>query len=741
MAGGVEYQVTKVDPTDPETKGMVYQVNKVSEEVAATLGGKVYRARIIKDPTEPTVAGKVYQIVIIADPDDPSVKGKVYNAILTGDSEVVVVGPAVSPLSLPDAIADSLSYVKAFGGTEQRNLPDGYIERQYIYMMADSYLLTDIVPTYDGHYELDFQTTTVVASRAWLGARNAAYGGLFVTPSSTKEVIVDAFGANDGTDRWATGWTPSDNTRYKFVFNNKVATFYQGDTVIASNTFVGTDTTTRPLAIKANNDNGTIASAGGELYVYGFKAWNAQGELVANYIPAVQKGTVPVVGFYDTVSKTFKTATAGTFAAGGEAVPTPDTPMDIVSNNGVLKARHQSGLPLGYTALEYIQSSGSQYIDTGRVPNNNDIVEQKFQKIDTSTTTCAWYGSMPSSQTITPRIGVGSFSSQGVGTVFAGTNYTGLIGTVDTNVHTLRFQSTGEKELTYTFDGVTEVVTAVGETINMFEPAIELTSYLFARHGTNGVQVYDNDGTKIYYHREYLANGTLVLNMVPVKRNSDNVLGMYDLVSGQFFTNQGTGTFTAGTPVSDPVEIYTDGTVETIEDTIGNTATVEMLLKVGDYQDVQEILAGDVTRKVGVLVLDGTEDWVAGTGAYSGNCYCDNLLPNLKRPTEGKSPAVCTVFPMVEKLSDFSVWKGYISSNPVGRVNLWYNDTVANFKQYLAAQYANGTPVIVVYPLATETTESVAGQTLQVTDGDNTLEITQASLNNLELEAEYEKEG
>ena len=38
------------------------------------------------------------------------------------------------------------------------------------------------------------------------------------------------------------------------------------------------------------------------------------------------------------------------------------------------KAQAQSGLPEGYTALEYIQSSGSQYIDTGRkLTQNSDI--------------------------------------------------------------------------------------------------------------------------------------------------------------------------------------------------------------------------------------------------------------------------------------------------------------------------------------------------------------------------------
>lgn len=38
------------------------------------------------------------------------------------------------------------------------------------------------------------------------------------------------------------------------------------------------------------------------------------------------------------------------------------------------KAQEQSGLPEGYTALEYIQSSGEQYIDTGRkLTQDSDI--------------------------------------------------------------------------------------------------------------------------------------------------------------------------------------------------------------------------------------------------------------------------------------------------------------------------------------------------------------------------------
>lgn len=53
-------------------------------------------------------------------------------------------------------------------------------------------------------------------------------------------------------------------------------------------------------------------------------------------------------------------------------------------------------------------------------------------------------------------------------------------------------------------------------------------------------------------HSEYLylkayKNGALVLHLVPVKRNRDNVLGLYDLVAHKFYTNTGTGSFIAGT--------------------------------------------------------------------------------------------------------------------------------------------------------------------------------------------------
>ena len=65
---------------------------------------------------------------------------------------------------------------------------------------------------------------------------------------------------------------------------------------------------------------------------------------------------------------------------------------------------------------------------------------------------------------------------------------------------------------------------------------------------------------KIYYFKIYV-NNVLVRNFVPAKRKSDNVLGLYDLVNNAFYTNAGTGTFTAGHIVDVSVNPIGSGTI------------------------------------------------------------------------------------------------------------------------------------------------------------------------------------
>jgi len=562
---------------------------------------------------------------------------------------------------------------------------------------------------------------------------------------------------------------------------------------------------------------------------------------IGGYVSIVVHGVPPLV-LPDAIanSLSYVKAFGGTEQNG---TPTPDAPVDIVSNNGVLKVRHQSGLPLGYTLLEYIKTTGTQYIDTGI--NGSQITRFVVKG------TCAPKGSSntqllgSTNATATTFFGARVLGGAINWYCFDGTKSLGNPTNLSIIDCAIESASSQPGTLTDTTTGVTQTFIKLASSNWGFGSANLL---LFG----GDVNRTSNNATCCYL--QLYTSGGLAFSGVPCMRNSDNVVGMYDLVSGQFFTNAGTGDFVAGETVDD-IEVYADGTTETInvhgknllnpaniEENIatyytdfptngrvgyhlslkagtytysvgseesttylrykyngqewsayasirnngttqtytndveiaiysgssgnnienmlgrnvqveqgstateyepyydGGTATAEMLLKVGDYQDVQSILDGVVTRNVGVKVFDGTEGWAASTvssgrlvfyvtkvSVGSDSTVLPNGSPNIKcSHFETSTAAAQSLYG--------TVWAGGTA------INFTAGDFCANltaWKQWLADQYAAGTPVIVVYPLATPTTESVTGQTLQVQDGDNTLEITQASLDGLELEAKY----
>lgn len=56
--------------------------------------------------------------------------------------------------------------------------------------------------------------------------------------------------------------------------------------------------------------------------------------------------------------------------------------------------------------------------------------------------------------------------------------------------------------------------------------------------------------TKVYSLKIYDTNNVLIRDLIPCYRISDSEIGMYDLVSQNFFTNSGTGTFSKGNDVN-----------------------------------------------------------------------------------------------------------------------------------------------------------------------------------------------
>lgn len=214
------------------------------------------------------------------------------------------------------------------------------------------------------------------------------------------------------------------------------------------------------------------------------------------------------------------------------------------------------------------------------------------------------------------------------------------------------------------------------------------------------------------------------------------------------------GTELSGTPSPDnPVDIicnngvikvdnngnvYAQGTQETI--TVGNSsANAEMLMKTdSDFVDEQDILNGIVTRKIGVKVFDGTEDWYKHTNTSYPNTYVSSTA--ITNRNYLIHTGLSTHFNYIEKTSEIPVVGSMFLGQLTQNINFTPDSTINTlelWKTWLAGQYNAGTPVIVVYPLAKPTTEQVSPQPMSTVEGDNTLEIQQASLSNLEVEAEY----
>ncbi|MCQ2580994.1 MAG: hypothetical protein MJ164_02380 [Alphaproteobacteria bacterium] len=197
-------------------------------------------------------------------------------------------------------------------------------------------------------------------------------------------------------------------------------------------------------------------------------------------------------------------------------------------------------LPAGYTELEYIESTGmGQYINTGVSANLQTSAEVAFSLTDDTGYPAVFGGRVSitsnafnlwaKSPTATGGI---SINYDGQGAIVN----SGVVAALDTK-YKVYFSSSK-----YVIND-TETINITG--VNSFtSPDLWLFDTNGGSTSTSGASNRKLVG-KIYSCKIWVGD-TLVRYYIPAKHNSDNVLGMYDTVSGTFFTNQGTGDFIAG---------------------------------------------------------------------------------------------------------------------------------------------------------------------------------------------------
>lgn len=183
-------------------------------------------------------------------------------------------------------------------------------------------------------------------------------------------------------------------------------------------------------------------------------------------------------------------------------------------------------LPSGYTQVEYIESSGAQYIDTGFKPSNNSRVVMDIQASGFNN---RWlFGSRTSSTSASFAVGLMSTST--VHSEYGSANTTATVSkatertTVDKNKNVCLFGSVAVTNTAATFSGTYPI-------------------YLLSLN--NGGTAASKGFVGKLYSCQIYNNGTLVRDYVPCK-NSAGTAGLYDLANGSFYTNAGSGTFAVG---------------------------------------------------------------------------------------------------------------------------------------------------------------------------------------------------
>lgn len=119
-------------------------------------------------------------------------------------------------------------------------------------------------------------------------------------------------------------------------------------------------------------------------------------------------------------------------------------------------------------------------------------------------------------------------------------------------------------------------------------------------------------------------------------------------------------------------------------------------------RDVMDPFTGVITRNVGKKVLNGTE----ALGLYNGGFYVSAGLANSKFVISTNACIVTHyVYAETGEMARYKLTESSGAMSPIF-FNTGYA-TTADFKAYLAAQYATGTPVTILYKLATPTTEQI----------------------------------
>lgn len=299
-----------------------------------------------------------------------------------------------------------------------------------------------------------------------------------------------------------------------------------------------------------------------------------------------------------------------------------------------------------YTELNYIEGTGTQYINT-------EVKTKQSLKIE-----CTFSGNQIATLLFGARKTI-SFDGlvwgfNNVDSVFSGfggntqKNNT-TVNTIDDKKHTVVLSNE-----VYTIDGIDQVLPNRGTFTEFYN------IYLFTWNNANSADYRCFQG-KVYEFKIY-DNNILIRNMIPVL-DKNGIACMYDKVNRKYYYNQGTGEFLYGVPIPKGFT-YKEGTKDTglvIQDEKGNefvwVPVTEKSTYAKDFGFKSNFNATSTNTKDDTLpngITDETADVKKYGGFYIGRYEAG--VPENQTTIDGKSSSTSNVEGIPVSKKGATVW-------------------------------------------------------------------------------------
>ncbi len=515
------------------------------------------------------------------------------------------------------------------------NLQGEYQELAYIESFGKQWISTGFVSTGQTGIDFDFTTTGDTGNHAYFCGDWAADGHLFVINGQNLNFFASNFKVG----------TYSANTRYRLVTvpgAEKNIHLYNVDTgtELSANTVSLAHTGSGEMKIFAGSAAGGWAAS---YRLHAFKMTES-GTVVRDYVP-MRRLSDGVAGLYDYATQTFKVSEGSEPFAGGPAASTrarlcldvsdgatysitgscavhaevmdgcmltADCDLrcfgtDLSINGAISLNDHRLDvLPLvgtgtigngGYRALSYIESNGSQWLNTGFVTTDQTAIDFDFTVTGDTSNKAYFCGDWANNGHL--------FVINGANVNFFGGNGT-KVATYSANMRYHFMTVPGGSSTVLMYNGTSGSLLTSSSVTLTHTGTGEMT--LFAAN-SNGV----NPASYRLHAFKLTHAGTVVRDYVPARRLSDGAVGLYDRANGTFHTSNGRSEFIAGAP--EPVLYGGNGAAAELHVNVPAEQAAEMNVRlVGDFNLVKE--------GPGVLnmsaVADFTGEVAIDEGMYNG---------------------------------------------------------------------------------------------------------------------------